>query len=133
VRRYFAALLAIVLLTAGCFGGGSDDDDSNEAGAKDPQTAVRNLLEGIVDGDQARIEGAINPIYADKLAEIGVSDIVELAELTKVEIEDLELSAEFDSERKHARVFVNGKVVTNDGEAELDDKVLLTSIQGERW
>jgi hypothetical protein len=94
---------------------------------------VRNLLDGIVADDQKAIEAAINPIYSNATGEVGVGDLIRLAELGDLEIRDLKLSAEFDAERKNARVFLSGTIVTPQGEAKLDNKVLLTSIMGERW
>jgi hypothetical protein len=132
VTRVLLAALAVfgLAFTVACSGGGGDQP---EAGARDPQTAVRNLLDGVIGQDQAAIEAAINPIYADNPAEIGVGDLITLRSQTDVELKDLELTAEYDGERKNARVFVNGKVVTRDGEAGLNDKVLLTSIEGDKW
>jgi hypothetical protein len=131
MRPLVAALLLLCTLVPAiaCSDGGKEQ----EAGAKDPQTAVRNLLDGVIEQDQQVIEASINPIYAKDPGEIGVGDLITLRSQTDVELKDLKLTAEYDSERKNARVFVNGKIVTDDGEADLNDKVLLTSMEGDRW
>ncbi|MGE0686550.1 MAG: DUF3105 domain-containing protein [Dehalococcoidia bacterium] len=126
------AVALLVPLVIACSGGGKDSSEA-DGGAKDPQTAVRNLLDAVMKQDENAIEAAINPIYADNPSEIGVGDLITLRAQTSAELKDLKLNAEYDSERKNARVFVNGKIVTKDGEANLDNKVLLTSIEGDRW
>jgi hypothetical protein len=132
MTRSLALLTCIaVLLSAACFGGGGN---SSEPGAADPQGAVRNLIRGIAEDDQVAIERAINPIYAQSLGEVGVSDLVQLKDSApEMSIRNLNLRAEYDSERENARVLVSGTIVTDDGEAQLTDRVLLTSMQGERW
>lgn len=134
VRGLSLLLLGIALVVSiACSGGGESDEGRSARGASDPQGAVRNLIEAVLAEDEGGIEAAINPIYADRPAEVGVGDLIKLRSNTEVQIKNLKLTAEYDGERKNARVFLKGTVSTKDGEAPLDDFVLLTSMEGERW
>ncbi len=131
MRRWLSVipLLVISALLLACGGSGN----GSEPGAKDPETAVRNLLDAILDEDDEAIDAALDP-YFDDPADAGVSDLIRLAGMSEeLTFDDIELTTEYDSTRQHARVFVNMKVTTEAGDAALDDKVLLTSIVEERW
>lgn len=127
------SLLALsVLLSLSCAGGGKES--GNTALGRTPEGVVRALLDGIAARDQNAIENAINPIYATATGEVGIGPLIRLSQVAReMGYRNLDVRAEYTSEQDHARVFVTGRVYTDQGEAPLDGLVLLTSREGDRW
>jgi hypothetical protein len=94
---------------------------------------VRNLLNAVAADDQTGIEAAINPIYADKPAEVGVGDLVDLRGKGEVELKNVSITTEYDADRRNARVFVAGTASGKGVNIEMNNRVILTSMEGERW
>lgn len=128
--RAAGVLLAGIVL-AGCSGGGEKED--TEPGARDPEAAVRRVLNAIAANDAQGMNNVIDPAYTP--TEVGLGDIVRLARAAReVRFEDLATEVVYDEDAgEHAMVSLTVTIVTESGEAEIPGSTLLTSVIAERW